>query len=72
MQRYQAGDVRAFEVLLRRHRAALHAFLARLTGDRARAEDLSQETWLRIVASAPRWERRARFTTWAFGISDAM
>jgi RNA polymerase sigma-70 factor, ECF subfamily len=69
MQRYQAGDVRAFEVLLRRHRAALHAFLARLTGDRARAEDLSQETWLRIVASAARWERRARFTTWAFGIA---
>ncbi|HET9597377.1 MAG TPA: RNA polymerase sigma factor [Anaeromyxobacteraceae bacterium] len=69
MKRYQRGDVAAFEVLLRRHRTALHAFLARLTGDRVRAEDLAQETWLRIVAAAPRWERRARFTTWAFGIA---
>src|SRR5690242_20859983 len=69
MRRYQAGDVGAFEALLRRHRAAIHAFLCRLTGDPARAEDLAQETWLRIVAAAPRWERRARFTTWALSIA---
>jgi len=69
MRRYQAGDVVAFEVLLRRHRQAVYAFLHRLTGDGARAEDLAQETWLKIVASAPRWERRARFTTWAFAIA---
>jgi RNA polymerase sigma-70 factor (ECF subfamily) len=69
MRRYQAGDVGAFEALLRRHRAAVHAFLFRFTGDAARAEDLAQETWLRIVAAAPRWERRARFTTWALSIA---
>jgi RNA polymerase sigma-70 factor (ECF subfamily) len=69
MLRYQAGEIGAFEVLLRRHRATLHAFLVRLVGDAARAEDLSQETWLKIVAAAPRWERRARFTTWAFAIA---
>ena len=69
MRRYQAGDVGAFEALLRRHRAAMHAFLCRLTGDAARAEDLAQETWLKIVAAAPRWERRARFTTWALSIA---
>ncbi len=69
MRRYQAGDVGAFEALLRRHRAAIHAFLCRLTGDPARAEDLAQETWLKVVAAAPRWERRARFTTWAFSIA---
>jgi RNA polymerase sigma-70 factor, ECF subfamily len=69
MRRYQAGDVGAFEALLRRHRAAIHAFLCRLTGDAARAEDLAQETWLRIVAAAPRWERRARFGTWALSIA---
>lgn len=69
MRRYQAGDVGAFEVLLRRHRAALHAFLYRFTGDAARAEDLAQETWLRIVAAAPRWERRARFKTWVYSVA---
>ncbi len=69
MQRYRAGDVGAFEALLRRHRATVHHFLLRLVGDAARAEDLAQDTWLRIVAAAPRWERRARFTTWALSIA---
>jgi RNA polymerase sigma-70 factor (ECF subfamily) len=69
MQRYQRGDVGAFEVLLRRHRRGVHAFLLRLTGDEARAEDLTQEAWLRVVAAAPRWERRARFTTWVLAIA---
>ena len=69
MQRYQAGDVGAFEVLLRRHRCSIQAFLFRFCGDAARAEDLGQETWLKIVASAPRWERRARFKSWALAIA---
>ena len=69
MQRYRGGDVGAFEDLMRRHRATVHHFLLRLVGDAARAEDLAQETWLRIVAAAPRWERRARFTTWALSIA---
>lgn len=69
MRRFQQGDADAFEALLRRHRQAIYAFLRRLTGDGARAEDLAQDTWLRVVASAPRWQPHARFTTWAFAIA---
>jgi RNA polymerase sigma-70 factor, ECF subfamily len=69
MRRFQAGDASAFEALLGRHRAAVFAFLVRMTGDRARAEDLLQETWLRVVSAAPRWERRARFTTWLYTLA---
>ncbi len=69
MQSYQAGDVRAFEALMRRHRGAVYNFLLRLTGDAARAEDLSQDAWLKVVGAAPRWERRARFTTWIYTIA---
>ncbi len=69
MLRYQAGDAGAFEVLLRRHRAPVFAFLHRLVGERARAEDLLQETWLKVVAAAPRWEERARFRTWLYAIA---
>lgn len=69
MARYQAGDVAAFEVLLGRHRGPVFSFLVRLTGDRARAEDLLQEAWLKVVGAAPRWERRARFTTWLYTIA---
>ncbi len=67
--RYRRGDVAAFEALLDRHRGGLHRFLVRLVGDRARAEDLGQECWLRVIAAVPRWKERARFRTWLYAIA---
>lgn len=69
MARFQAGDARAFEVLVRRHRTPVFSFLLRLAGDRARAEDLCQEVFLRVVKAAEGWEDRARFTTWLFTLA---
>jgi len=69
MQRFRRGDASAFEVLVRRHRGAVHGFLARCLGDRGRAEDLAQEVWLRVIAAAPRWEAKARFRTWLFSVA---
>src|SRR5438132_10928417 len=66
---YQQGDVGAFELLLRRHRAPLFTFLLRMLGERERAEDLAQEAFLRIVKGAQAWEHRARFQTWLFTIA---
>jgi RNA polymerase sigma-70 factor (ECF subfamily) len=66
---YQQGDPGAFESLLRRHRAPLFTFLLRMLGDREKAEDLAQETFLRIVKGAHAWERRARFQTWLYTIA---
>jgi RNA polymerase sigma-70 factor (ECF subfamily) len=69
MLRFQAGDVRAFEDLVRRHRTPVFSFLLRLTGDRGRAEDLCQETFLRAVGAAERWEPRATFRTWLYAVA---
>ncbi len=69
MLRFQAGDVRAFEELVRRHRTPLFSFLLRLTGDRGRAEDLCQETFLRVVRAAERWEPRALFRPWLYAVA---
>jgi RNA polymerase sigma-70 factor (ECF subfamily) len=69
MRRFQRGEARAFETLMRRHRTPVHSFLCRLTGDRARAEDLLQETFLRVVKAAREWEPRALFRTWVFTIA---
>jgi RNA polymerase sigma-70 factor (ECF subfamily) len=66
---YQQGDPAAFEALLRRHRAPLFTFLLRMLGNREKAEDLAQETFLRIVKGAQAWEQRARFQTWIFTIA---
>jgi RNA polymerase sigma-70 factor (ECF subfamily) len=69
MLRFQGGDVRAFEELVRRHRTPVFSFLLRLTGDRGRAEDLCQETFLRVVRASAAWERRAQFRTWLYSVA---
>jgi RNA polymerase sigma-70 factor (ECF subfamily) len=66
---FQQGDATAFERLLRRHRRPLYTFFVRMLGDRARAEDLAQETFLRIVKGSAAWEHRARFQTWLYTIA---
>ncbi len=69
MRRFQRGDARAFPELVRRHRAAVFAFVLRWTQDRARAEDILQETWLKVVRASSDWSPRARFTTWLYTIA---
>jgi RNA polymerase sigma-70 factor (ECF subfamily) len=69
MLRFQGGDARAFEVLVRRHRTPLFSFLLRLTGDRGRAEDLCQEALLKAVRASAGWEPRAKVQTWLYAIA---
>ena len=69
MLAYKAGDVRSFEQLVRRHRGAVFNFLLRLSNNRQRAEDLLQETWLKVVRSSPTYEAKAKFTTWVYTIA---
>lgn len=69
MSRYAAGDVAAFEELLRRHERAVFNFIARFLGDRTVAEDLVQEVFMRVIRTAGRYKRKAKFTTWLFTIA---
>ncbi|ADO73213.1 RNA polymerase sigma factor [Stigmatella aurantiaca] len=69
MLAFQAGDARAFEALVRRHRMPVFNFILRFTGHPARAEDVLQETWLKVVRSARDYKPRAKFTTWLYTIA---
>ncbi|HJZ88150.1 MAG TPA: RNA polymerase sigma factor [Polyangia bacterium] len=69
MSRYQHGDVRAFELLLARHRKPVFNFILRFVGNRERAEDLLQETFLRVIKGGCSYQREARFTTWLYTIA---
>lgn len=71
-ERYRGGDTAAFERLLARHQSALFGFLARLAGDRALAEDLFQETWLRVVREAGRYHAEQKFNRWLFTIANRL
>jgi RNA polymerase sigma-70 factor, ECF subfamily len=69
MLAFKKGDARAFDTLVRRHRTSVFNFILRYTGQRARAEDLLQETWLKVVRSSPDYEPKARFLTWLYTIA---
>jgi RNA polymerase sigma-70 factor (ECF subfamily) len=63
-----AGDGRALEELCRRYERPLYQFLFRHTGGRD-IDDLYQDTWLRVVRAAGRFDPQRRFSTWLFQIA---
>jgi RNA polymerase sigma factor (sigma-70 family) len=69
MLRYAAGDVRAFEILYRRHELKLWRFICRSIGNKAIADELMQDVWFSIVQAAASYQPVARFTTWAFTLA---
>jgi RNA polymerase sigma-70 factor, ECF subfamily len=62
------GDEAALRELLRRYERPLSHFIYRFTSGRD-VEDIYQETWLRVVRHAARFERDRRFSTWLFQIA---
>ncbi len=69
MVAYQKGEARAFEVLLSRHRKPVFNFILRFVGDRETAEDLLQESFMRVIKGAEAYKRQAKFTTWLYTIA---
>lgn len=69
LARYGAGDAQAARLLTQRLVPLLLSYATRMTGDRAEAEDLTQEAMLRIWRAAPRWRAgEAKVSTWAYRV----
>jgi RNA polymerase sigma factor (sigma-70 family) len=63
-------DQNAFGELVRRYQSPVRAFLARMTrGDAHLADDLAQETFLKVWQKLNTYRGGARFSTWLFGIA---
>lgn len=69
MARHRQGDADAFEALVRRHSGGLLGFLLHMTRDRGRAEDLFQETFLRVHKKADTFKLEQRFKAWLYAIA---
>lgn len=69
MLAYANGEMRAFETLYSRHRAALYRYLMRQVRDGEIANDLFQEVWSRVVVNRARYEPRAKFRTFLFTLA---
>jgi RNA polymerase sigma-70 factor (ECF subfamily) len=62
-------DSSAFEEAFQRLRAPLYSFLVRLSGDRTLAEDLLQETWVRLATSATQLADDTELRAWLFTVA---
>jgi len=76
MLAYRGGDAGAFDELYRRHRGGLFRFVSRSVRDRAVAEELYQEIWMRVIEARGRYEPKApgavqptKFITWLYTIA---
>jgi RNA polymerase sigma-70 factor (ECF subfamily) len=69
MLQVREGDDESFAVLLEKYRNPVIHFTFRMVQDRAIAEELAQEVFLRVYRSRQTYEPTARFTTWLFRIA---
>jgi RNA polymerase sigma-70 factor (ECF subfamily) len=66
----QQGEQTALTVLVERHYDALLGYLYRMmSGDRALAEDLAQETFLRVLSAAHQYQHPRPFKPWLYAIA---
>jgi RNA polymerase sigma-70 factor, ECF subfamily len=68
--RFLEGEKRAFAELVERYQTRLLNFVYRTTGDRERAEDLVQETFIRVYRHIHRFDQTKKFSTWIYTIAS--
>jgi RNA polymerase sigma-70 factor (ECF subfamily) len=70
LRKAQRGDERAFSIIVRAYETPVFNYVLRLVGgDRALAEDLTQEVFLRVYQGLPKFSLRCKFTTWLFQVT---
>ncbi len=69
IEAFQAGDEFAFVALYNRYKSPVFAFCAKMLLDRAAAEDVLQETFVRVYENRERLTRPGSFKAWLFTIA---
>jgi RNA polymerase sigma-70 factor (ECF subfamily) len=64
-----AGDVSAFESLVRRWQTPLINLAYRYCHDRGRSEEMAQEAFLRAYRGLAQWRKEGAFSTWLFALA---
>ena len=70
IKEYLSGDDQAFTLLYERYKALLYSYLNRLLdNNRPSADDLFQQTWIKVVDQLPHYEHRQQFSAWLLRIA---
>jgi RNA polymerase sigma-70 factor, ECF subfamily len=66
MKKIARGDESAFAKLFDRHAVKVLGYAKRLMGDEAKAEDVSQEVWMKVVRAAAQYDGKDQFIAWLY------
>ena len=69
VEKVLAGDIAAFEGIVRRWQGPLINLAYRFCRDRSRAEEMAQEAFLRAYRGLKQWRKDAAFSTWLFALA---
>ena len=69
LRKAQRGEERAFSLIVRAYEVPVFNYVLRTVNDRALAEDLTQEIFMRIYSGLAGFSLRCRFTTWLFQVA---
>ncbi len=69
MERCALGSEAAFSTLVQRYRTRIMNLVCRFISDRDRAEEISQEVFLRVYRNRERYRKSGKFSTWIFTIA---
>lgn len=67
--RAQGGDLRSFDVLVTQQRGRVYAMIRNMIHNETEAWDLAQEVFIKAWQALPRFEAKARFSTWLYRIA---
>lgn len=69
IQKILSGDIIALTTLVEKHQPFIYNLAWKLTGNIADAEDLTQETLVKIITNLRTFKQQSSFTTWAYRIA---
>ncbi|MCK5145471.1 sigma-70 family RNA polymerase sigma factor [bacterium] len=66
---YQKGSDKAFNKLYDRYERPLFSYLLKMLNNKQIAEDVFQQTWMKVIKALPEYREQQRFGSWLFGIA---
>ena len=69
IQQFQDGDIKSFDELVKRYYPQSYQFFFRMVYDPMEADDLCQETFIRVYKGLKKFRYESQFTTWLYRIS---
>ncbi len=69
IEQYLKGDEGSLEILIKKYLKPVYGFVFRYTGNAADADDITQETFVKVWRNIKKFDRQKKFKTWLFTIA---